>query len=93
MLDGSFDEEKKHATSQMPPLASDYLAPYSPLELNQPIVRILPIFRLFRFCLCLLSQGLIGIVQASAPYHYPEAYYTGMVGPYGAQAVVHSMPI
>ncbi|CAM0875320.1 unnamed protein product [Alopecurus aequalis] len=52
--DGSFDEEKQHATSQMPALASEYLAPYS---------------------------------QASAPYHYPEAYYTGMVAPYGPQAV------
>jgi hypothetical protein len=39
-----------------------------------------------------LSQGHVGIVQASAPYHYPEAYYTGMVSPYGAQAMVHSMP-
>lgn len=61
--DGSFDEEKQHATSQMPALASDYLGPYSQLELSQPI--------------------------ASAPYHYPEAYYPGMVGPYGAQAVTH----
>ena len=101
MLAGSFDEEKQHATSQMPALASEYLAPYSQLELNQPIVWTLPL-RLFLLKLATylhylatrsLSQGHIGIVQASAPYHYPDAYYTGMVGPYGAQAVVHSMPI
>jgi len=61
--DGSFDEEKQRATSRMPALASDYLPPYSQLELNQPI--------------------------ASATYPYPDAYYTGMVGPYGAQAVTH----
>ncbi|XBH53980.1 hypothetical protein VPH35_076368 [Triticum aestivum] len=61
--DGSFDEEKQHATSRMPALASDYLQPYSQLELNQPM--------------------------ASAAYPYPDAYYTGMVGPYGAQAVAH----
>ncbi|KQK13680.1 hypothetical protein BRADI_1g11800v3 [Brachypodium distachyon] len=35
--DRSFGEEKHHATSRMPALASDYLAPYSQLELNQPI--------------------------------------------------------
>uniref|UniRef100_A0A453H502 Nuclear transcription factor Y subunit n=1 Tax=Aegilops tauschii subsp. strangulata TaxID=200361 RepID=A0A453H502_AEGTS len=63
MPDGSFDEEKQHATSRMPALASDYLQPYSQLELNQPM--------------------------ASAAYPYPDAYYTGMVGPYGAQAVAH----
>ena len=61
--DGSFDEEKQHATSRMPALASDYLPPYSQLELNQPI--------------------------ASAAYPYPDAYYTGMVGPYGVHAVTH----
>lgn len=27
--------------------------------------------------------------MASAPYPYPDAYYAGMVGPYGAQAVAH----
>ncbi|KAE8795625.1 nuclear transcription factor Y subunit A-4-like [Hordeum vulgare] len=61
--DGSFDEEKQHAASRMPALASDYLPPYSQLELSQPM--------------------------ASAPYPYPDAYYAGMVGPYGAQAVAH----
>ncbi|KAM3310583.1 hypothetical protein ACQJBY_031336 [Aegilops geniculata] len=62
--DRSFDEEKQHATSRMPALASDYLPPYSQLELNQPM--------------------------ASAAYPYPaDAYYTGMVGPYGPQAVAH----
>ncbi|KAL6637653.1 hypothetical protein ACP70R_025225 [Stipagrostis hirtigluma subsp. patula] len=37
--DGSVGQEKKHATSQMPPLVSEYLAPYSQsqLELNQSI--------------------------------------------------------
>ncbi|KAG8097867.1 hypothetical protein GUJ93_ZPchr0013g37202 [Zizania palustris] len=36
--DGSTDHEKHHATtSQMTSLASDYLTPFSQLELNQPI--------------------------------------------------------
>ncbi|BAS85887.1 Os03g0696300, partial [Oryza sativa Japonica Group] len=35
--DGSTDQEKHHATSQMTALASDYLTPFSQLELNQPI--------------------------------------------------------
>lgn len=61
--DGSTGQEKHHTTSPMPALVSDYLAPYSQLELNQPI--------------------------ASATYQYPDAYYTGMVGPYGTQAVSH----
>jgi hypothetical protein len=39
--DGSAGQEKNHATSQMPALVSEYLAPYSQLELNQSIVRTL----------------------------------------------------
>ncbi|CAN6309738.1 unnamed protein product [Urochloa humidicola] len=35
--DGSAGQEKSHATSQMLPLVSEYLAPYSQLELNQSI--------------------------------------------------------
>ncbi|CAN6287155.1 unnamed protein product [Urochloa humidicola] len=35
--DGSSGQEKNHATSQMPALVSEYLAPYSQLELNQSI--------------------------------------------------------
>ncbi|RLN41143.1 nuclear transcription factor Y subunit A-1-like [Panicum miliaceum] len=35
--DGSAGQEKNHATSQMPALMSEYLAPYSQLELNQSI--------------------------------------------------------
>uniref|UniRef100_A0A0E0NZY3 Nuclear transcription factor Y subunit n=1 Tax=Oryza rufipogon TaxID=4529 RepID=A0A0E0NZY3_ORYRU len=35
--DGSTGQEKHHATSQMTALASDYLTPFSQLELNQPI--------------------------------------------------------
>ncbi|CAL4918530.1 unnamed protein product [Urochloa decumbens] len=35
--DGSAGQEKNHATSQMLPLVSEYLAPYSQLELNQSI--------------------------------------------------------
>ncbi|KAL5210036.1 hypothetical protein ABZP36_005659 [Zizania latifolia] len=35
--DGSTGHEKHHATSQMTSLASDYLTPFSQLELNQPI--------------------------------------------------------
>ncbi|RCV41358.1 hypothetical protein SETIT_9G129400v2 [Setaria italica] len=61
--DGSAGQEKNHATSQMPALVSEYLAPYSQLELNQSI--------------------------ASAAYQYPDPYYTGMVPPYGTQAVAH----
>lgn len=35
--DGSAGQEKNHATSQMPALVPEYLAPYSQLELNQSI--------------------------------------------------------
>ncbi|CAL4943855.1 unnamed protein product [Urochloa decumbens] len=35
--DGSAGQEKSHATSQMLPLVSEYLAPYSQLELNQSV--------------------------------------------------------
>ncbi|KAF0913130.1 hypothetical protein E2562_020264 [Oryza meyeriana var. granulata] len=35
--DGSSSQEKHHATSQMTALASDYLTPFSQLELNQPL--------------------------------------------------------
>jgi len=35
--DGSAGQEKNHATSQMPALMSEYLTPYSQLELNQSI--------------------------------------------------------
>ncbi|XP_008676720.1 nuclear transcription factor Y subunit A-1 isoform X1 [Zea mays] len=35
--DGSASQEKNHATSQIPALAPEYLAPYSQLELNQSI--------------------------------------------------------
>ncbi|TVU45563.1 hypothetical protein EJB05_05052 [Eragrostis curvula] len=61
--DGSIGQEKNHATSQMPGLVSEYLTPYTPLELNQSI--------------------------ASATYQYPDTYYAGMVGPYGAQPGSH----
>ncbi|KAG0548049.1 hypothetical protein BDA96_01G133200 [Sorghum bicolor] len=61
--DGSSGQEKNHATSQIPALVPEYLAPYSQLELNQSI--------------------------ASAAYQYPDPYYSGMVAPYGSQAVAH----
>jgi hypothetical protein len=41
IADGSAGQEKNHATSQMPALMSEYLTPYSQLELNQSIVRTL----------------------------------------------------
>jgi nuclear transcription factor Y alpha len=37
IADGSAGQEKNHATSQMPALMSEYLTPYSQLELNQSI--------------------------------------------------------
>ncbi|OEL24601.1 Nuclear transcription factor Y subunit A-9 [Dichanthelium oligosanthes] len=72
--DGSAGQEKNHATSQMPALVSEYLVPYSQLELNQSIVRTTSLWTLF---------------IASAAYQYPDPYYAGMVPPYGTQAVAH----
>jgi len=100
--DGSAGQEKNHATSQMPALMSEYLTPYSQLELNQSIVRTLfsmeSISCLFMFPFSLNMSGTVTVslvscpylflVQGSAAYQYPDPYYAGMIPPYGTQAVV-----
>ena len=68
--DGSAGQEKNHATSQMPALMSEYLTPYSQLELNQSIVRILfsmdSVSCLFMFSFSLNMSGTVTLV--SCPY-------------------------
>ena len=68
--DGSAGQEKNHATSQMPALMSEYLTPYSQLELNQSIVRTLfsmdSVSCLFMFSFSLNMSGTVTLV--SCPY-------------------------